>query len=316
FPIDKAKIGRVALVHTWQRTQDEGWVRMAFDAAGIPYKYVSVHELRDTPNLKDKYDVIILSPVGGSAQNIVNGVSKEGEPIPWKALDGFPHLGGVDHTDNIRGGIELTGMLNLQKFVQDGGLFMCMGSNCAVPIQYGLVSGVSLSDSRELFAPGGVFLTENNAKDSPVMAGYGDNLGVYFSQSPLLSLGGSGFGGRGGRAGGSSRPSGRGDLKDPDVVQGRSPYTAEPKPGDATDTPQPLSNMRPQVLLRFAPADKLLVSGALSHGEELAGKAALVRCPVGKGNVLLFAINPMWRQSTHGSWALVFNAVANWSNLH
>lgn len=149
FPIDKSKLGRVAVVHNWQNTQDEGWVRMAFDAAGVPFTYTSVHELRDNPDLKSKFDVIVLGPMGGSAQNIVNGVAKEGEPIPWKKLPDFPHLGGPDSTDNIRGGIELTGMLNLQKFLNDGGLLICMAGSCAVPIQYGLVSGVTVTEPRD-----------------------------------------------------------------------------------------------------------------------------------------------------------------------
>jgi hypothetical protein len=36
---------------------------------------------------------------------------------------------------------------------------------------------------------------------------------------------------------------------------------------------------------------------------------------VGKGHVVLFANNPMWRWQTHGSHALVFNTVLNWDNL-
>ena len=317
FPIDKSKMGRIALVHTWQNTQNEGWFRMAFDAAGIPYTYISTHDLRDTPDLKSKFDVIILSPAGGSAQSIVNGVSKEGEPIPWKPLPGFPHLGGVAQTDNIRGGIELQGMLNIQEFLNKGGLFMCIGSNCSVPIQYGLVSGVSITEPKSLFAPGGVFLAENLAKSNPITATYDETVGVYFNQTPLLSVGSGGFGGRGGGNAASGRPSGRGDANDPDVVQGRPPYTLQTKPGDTApvipiqDSPA----LRPTVLLRFAAVDKLLISGALDKGDELAGKAALIQCPVGKGNVLLFAINPMWRQSTHGSWPLIFNAAANWQNL-
>ena len=310
-------MGRIALVHTWQNTQNEGWFRMAFDAAGIPYTYISTHDLRDTPDLKSKFDVIILSPAGGSAQSIVNGVSKEGEPIPWKPLPGFPHLGGVAQTDNIRGGIELQGMLNIQEFLNKGGLFMCIGSNCSVPIQYGLVSGVSITEPKSLFAPGGVFLAENLAKSNPITATYDETVGVYFNQTPLLSVGSEGFGGRGGGNAASGRPSGRGDANDPDVVQGRPPYTLQTKPGDTAPV-IPIQDslaLRPTVLLRFAAVDKLLISGALDKGEELAGKAALIQCPVGKGNVLLFAINPMWRQSTHGSWPLIFNAAANWQNL-
>ncbi len=320
-PFPAKTYGRIALVHTWQSTQDEGWVRMAFEAAGVPYTYISTHDLCDTADLKGKFDVIILSPTNGSAQSIVNGVSKDGEAIPWKPLEGFPHLGGPTVqgvktlTDNIRGGIELQGMLNLQKFVSEGGLFVCMGDTCSVPIQYGLVNGVSISEPKDLFAPGGVFLAENSAKDNPVMANYDDTVGVYFSQTPLLSVGGGGFGGGGGRGAQAGRVTGRGDLSDRDVVQGRPPHTAKTQPGDAaTPAPQP-QGPRPQVLLRFAAADKLLISGSLDKGEELAGKAAVVQCPVGKGNVLLFAINPMWRQHTNGSWPMVFNAAASWNKL-
>ena len=33
------KLPRIGLVHSWSRTQDEGWVRAAFDAYGVPYTY-------------------------------------------------------------------------------------------------------------------------------------------------------------------------------------------------------------------------------------------------------------------------------------
>ena len=311
---------RTALVHTWQNTQDEGWMRLALDEAKVPYNYTSVHTLRDTPNLKDKFDVIIIGPAGGTAQSIVNGVSREGEPIPWKPLEGFKHLGGPDTTDNIRGGIELQGMLNLQKFLNDGGLLITIGNSSRLPIDYGLVSGVSMDQSQTLFAPGGVYRVTNAAKDNPVMAGYQENFAIYYSsRSGQLSMGGGGFGGgggRGGQQGGGGRVSGRGDRTDPDIIQGRPPYTAQRQPGDAPDTPpQQQPTARPQVLLRFAPLENLLLSGGLDKGEELAGRPALILAPSGKGNVLLFGFNPMWRQQTHGSWSMVFNAIMNWDKL-
>ncbi|HTF37885.1 MAG TPA: M14 family zinc carboxypeptidase, partial [Blastocatellia bacterium] len=64
---------RIAIVHTWTNTQNEGWFRIEFDRLQIPYSYISDHVIRDTPNLRDKYDVILFPPVGGSAQGIVNG---------------------------------------------------------------------------------------------------------------------------------------------------------------------------------------------------------------------------------------------------
>jgi hypothetical protein len=56
-------------------------------------------------------------------------------------------------------------------------------------------------------------------------------------------------------------------------------------------------------------ADDLLVSGLLEHGEQLAKRAAVVEVPVGKGHLLLFAINPVYRGSTIGSHPLVWNAM-------
>jgi hypothetical protein len=54
----------------------------------------------------------------------------------------------------------------------------------------------------------------------------------------------------------------------------------------------------------------------LAGGRELSGKPAVVQVPRGKGNFLLFANNPMWRQQTQGSFSLVFNAAMNYDHLH
>jgi hypothetical protein len=51
------------------------------------------------------------------------------------------------------------------------------------------------------------------------------------------------------------------------------------------------------------------------HGEEMAGKAAVVDVPMGKGHIVMFSIRPMWRFEPHGSFALVLNAMANWDSL-
>jgi hypothetical protein len=303
---EREKLGRIAVVHTWQSTQDEGWVRIAFDMIGVPYTYTSVHELRDNPNLKSKYDVIILPQTRGTAQSIVNGIPKTGQPIPWKSMPGLESLGGPDSTDDIRGGIELEGLINLRNFAQAGGTIIAIGRMCAVMVDYGIVSGVSITQPQTLQAPGGVFLTRKVAQESDILQGYQDTVSVYFNANslPILSTGGGGGGG-----GTPSRPSGRGSLTDPDVVQGRAQYTAQREEGDSdrggATTPQA---PRPNVLLRFANANQLLVSGMLANPEELANQVALVECPVGEGRVVLFAFNPFWRAMTVGSYQMVLNA--------
>ena len=78
----------------------------------------------------------------------------------------------------------------------------------------------------------------------------------------------------------------------------------------------PPPNMRPRIVLRFNASEKdLLISGMLAGGSELAGKPAVVDVPVGKGHVVMFANNPMWRHQTQGSFFLLFNAAMNYNNL-
>jgi hypothetical protein len=308
---------RIAIVHSWLNTQDDGWFRLAFDGLGIPYKYVSVHEIRDVDDLSAKYDVILLPPGMGSAQSIVNGISKEGDPIPWKPMDGFPNLGGPDVSDNIRGGMELRGVLHLQQFVEAGGLLITVGDSCSLPVDYGLAPGVSITAPQALNAPGGVYKTNFELGSSPIRSGYGESLGVYFSEGPLLSIGGGrGFGGALG-GGSSGRPSGRGDANDPDVVQGRAPYSPTKQDGDSEEFSgfQRAGAPRAKVILRFADEKELLISGMIAGGSELAGKAAIIDCAAGKGHIVLFAINPMWRMQTHGSYMLLFNAAMNCKSL-
>jgi hypothetical protein len=42
----------------------------------------------------------------------------------------------------------------------------------------------------------------------------------------------------------------------------------------------------------------------------------VVNAHYGKGNVLLFANNPMWRGETIGSYAMLMNAIVNYDRLH
>jgi hypothetical protein len=327
---------RIAILHTWQNTQNEGWFRIEFDRYQIPYTYISDHTIRDTPDLRSRFDVIIFPPVGGSAQSIVNGIPMRGDPMPWKQSDVTPNLGqSPDTTDDMRGGMELTGVNNLQKFVSDGGLFITIANTSRVPVDYGITTGVSIDNARQLQAAGSIFNATFSDRRSPIAYGYDDTLAIYFNQAPLLQVAGAGGGGGGGGEGGGgggagSRPSGRGTLNDPDIVQAM-PQAAPPpqrtpaRPGEDQTTEEqrlqqgpfftPLAE-RPRVVLRFARNEQnLLVSGMLAGGQELANRPAVVDVPVGRGHVVMFATNPMWRHQTQGEFFLVFNAALNFDNL-
>jgi hypothetical protein len=108
----------------------------------------------------------------------------------------------------------------------------------------------------------------------------------------------------------------------PDRENRRQGDTGNPStstPGNAT--PQlpgdpPLAFGKPAALLRFAESRSLLVSGMLAGGEALANRAAIIDIPAGKGHVLLFAINPMWRMQTQGSYPFIFNAALHYNFLN
>ncbi|HVQ40543.1 MAG TPA: M14 family zinc carboxypeptidase, partial [Pyrinomonadaceae bacterium] len=134
-------VPRIAILHTWTNTQNEGWFRIEFDQLKIPYAYISDQDVRHTSDLRKKYDVIIFPPLGGSAQAIVNGIPMRGDPIPWKQSDVTPNMGtSPDQTDDMRGGMGLVGVANLQKFVQDGGTFIVIQGNSSIPIDFGITS--------------------------------------------------------------------------------------------------------------------------------------------------------------------------------
>jgi hypothetical protein len=77
----------------------------------------------------------------------------------------------------------------------------------------------------------------------------------------------------------------------------------------------PPADQFPRVILRFAEAKNLLLSGLLDGAPELAEKPAVVDVPHGQGHILLFATNPMWRNENSGSFFLLFNALMNYRHL-
>ena len=74
-------------------------------------------------------------------------------------------------------------------------------------------------------------------------------------------------------------------------------------------------DQRPRTVVRYADSKELLVSGLIEGAGEIAERPAVVDVPVGKGHVVLFSNNPIWRGETLGSYFLVFNAILNFDQL-
>ncbi|MEX2608785.1 MAG: M14 family zinc carboxypeptidase [Gemmatimonadota bacterium] len=327
---------RVAVMHTWQSTQSEGWLRLGLDEYGVPYDYISVHEVRDNANLKDTYDVILFGPSSGNALSIVEGLGGS-EPQPWQASEHAPNIGRQSSTPDMRGGLELTGVLNLANFVRQGGVLVTLTSSASLPTHFGMAGGLSIRSTNELWAPGGVYRTRKADGSSPLAYGYGGELGVYFNRGPVFSGGGGG----GGRFGGGNddpgstteRLSGRGGVNEEDIIQGRprdlgragveafaeAQRAEAERQGGGRGGPGGFGGGNAtgnRVVFQFTPEqEELLISGGLTGGAELAGAPALVDAPYGDGHVVMFSFNPFWRSETLGAYGLVFNSLLHWDSL-
>ena len=322
---------RVAIVHNWTSTQNDGWYRVAFDELKIPYTYVADTALRHEDHLRDKFDVIILPPAGGfggsSLSSVIQGIPTRGNAMPWKNTPEMPNLvaNGLDSTDDIRGGLGYTGLANIEQFVRDGGLLIAVQSSTSLPIAAGMTQMVNVQNPPGLNAPGSVLLSTVDDSKSPITYGYGDKLYVYFHDGPVLNVG---MNQQNPEA--NARSSGRGSTTDPDVIQARTYREPEKAPKRSPREQElyipeevrqfnslllPPPAEMPRVVLRFAPEKDLVLSGMLVGGKDVAEKPVVVDVPQGKGHVVLFSNNPIWRDETMGSFFLVFNSMFNYDHL-
>ncbi len=313
---------RIALLHTWLDTQTEGWWRQRLDLLKIPYDYISTQDVAADASLVTRYDVILFPPVGyRDPLRIVTGLPMWGEPMPWKTTPETPNLGRIDSTDDQRPGLGWTGLQNLRRFVEQGGLLVAVEDTARLLITAGMAPGVRVASPGSLRVVGSVLDARFPDAKSPIADGLGDRLPVYSAEGLSFELSQAAMGGWPEEEG--DRPTGRGGPQDTDVPQGRPPQPARPAPPKVERwEARPLGveelrrnpwvipeALRPRTLLRFGDADDLLISGLLEHGGELAQRAAVVEVPLGKGHLLLFAVNPLWRGATIGSHPLVWNAI-------
>ena len=72
------------------------------------------------------------------------------------------------------------------------------------------------------------------------------------------------------------------------------------------------------VLGRYVGGDASVLSGLMTGADQLRGRPLAVDVPNahnGKGRVILFANNPIYRWQNHGEFNMVFNSILNWNDL-
>jgi hypothetical protein len=72
------------------------------------------------------------------------------------------------------------------------------------------------------------------------------------------------------------------------------------------------------VLARYVGGEAAVLSGLMKGADEIRERPFAVDIPggySGKGRVVLFANNPIYRWQNHGEFNMVFNALLNWNDL-
>ena len=263
---------RIAVYSTWSSTEKVGWLRLAFDRFEIPYELIYKDHAKQG-NLRAKYDVIVIPHQTNSGKAIVHESPRTTRPLAYRKNDQFKTFGLYGETDDVRGGMGLEGAAEFQKFVESGGVLITLGVASYFPAEFGVARGVEAQrpQTPAFYAPGPIVQAEIVQPSHPIFYGYeGKFLPVRWADGPLLQ------------------------LPDPD-----SPQAA--LLGTGTE--------RPTLLMRFPGGDASVLSGLMRGAEQVRNRPAIVDAPTGKGRVILYATNPVYRWQNFGEHSLLFNAL-------
>jgi hypothetical protein len=277
-PMHDLDLPRVAVYSTWGSTQDVGWVRFAFDKFEIPYDLIYKDRVRDG-NLKNAYDVIVIPHQSGSGKRLVFDIDSRGTPIAYKKSEQFKNLGMYGESDDITGGMGVEGVAEFDKFAKAGGVLVTLGAASFFPAEFGLTPKVDASRTTAAFySPGAIIDAEIVQPESPIFYGYDKKtIPVRYGGGPLLT-----------------------------VQTGANPFDGPP----ATPPPTPQG-----VLMRYPGGDEHVLSGLMRGANEIRNRAAIVDQPSGKGRIIMFAGNPVYRWQNFGEFNMLFNTVLNFNDI-
>ena len=291
-----APVPRLGLWVPWADTDTIGWARYALDQRHIPYTYVRDEDIR-AGKLRDHIDVLIYGHVDLELAEQIQGIPHEWGPMPFQENCADAGLGTPASSADITGGIGWSGLAELQRYVEGGGLLVTLGNGSMLALEGGLVRGVrreaggvprstqgggaaaaAASQQAETRTPGTHVRVTFVRADHPIAYGYAPRTHVFRQNFALYST-----------------P--RRWL--------RMAYCTV-----CLDGPLDPSG----VVLEWGDRDgaPLLVSGQVWGGQNLIGRPAILDLPAGKGHVVAFNFNPLHRDLNRGDQRMLWNAILNW----
>jgi len=290
---------RIGVWVPWADTDSIAWLRYSLDQRQVPYTYIRDEDIR-AGNLHDKIDVLLYGHVDLELAEQIVGLPKAWGPMAYKKTPQTPSFGTPAETDDITGGIGYEGLAQIQKFVDDGGLMVTLGSGSMLALEGGIVRGVRRSSggvprstqggggdsaaaaqSAETRTPGAHVRVTFDRPDHPIAYGYPTETFVFRQNFPLYDMPKKWL---------------------------RMAYCTT-----CLDGPEDRSGM----VMEWGSNDgsPFVVSGQAWGEKNLIGRPAILDMPVGKGHVVSFNFNPMHRDMNRGDQRLLWNALLNWKAI-
>jgi hypothetical protein len=225
--------------------------------------------------LHAKYDVIVVPHQGRDGRSLVYEAPRTSKRLAYRKNDRFKTFGAYGETDDVRGGMGLEGAAEFQKFVEDGGLLITLGVASHFPAEFGISLAVEAYPTSSSFYAPGPIVQAEILQPDHPVF-----FGYVGRTLPVRWSGGP-----------LLQVSGSGEREN---ETGRE---------------------RAVALMRFPGGEANVLSGLMRGADQIRNRPAIVDAPVGKGRVLLYTINPIYRWQNFGEHNLVFNALMFYNDL-
>ncbi len=285
-PTHEVDLPRVAVFTTWNNTQDTGWLRYALDTFKVPYTLIEKGRVRAGGMRKD-FDVVVIASQGSSPDlaGIVNEIPAKWGPLAFTKTAEFPSHGVPIASDDVTGGMGFPGLENLRLFIEEGGVLVCLGSAGVLPVEGGLVRGVSVQRPQKPF-PGSIVRAKVRRPGHPLAYGFDETCTLFRANLPIYSV--------------------RRHDERYVVIQ----FGTKPLEEDEDDASAPAADgaekPKPQ---------PLVIAGGYPQPDDLEKKPAVLDIPVGKGRVVIIAPAVTRRFQDHAQFRLLWNALLHWNDL-